>query len=96
MIPTTKNRAFLSAYNKGKKAAGYGLSEVKNPYPDKLNSKGGPTFSRTFRRYWSEGWKDGKPEGFKLLQEKQNGTMDTNVLGKKVLASISKIKRYLS
>jgi hypothetical protein len=67
MTTSTKNKAFLSAYNKGKKMACYGMSSESNPYKDKLNSKGRPTFSRAFRKFWLEGWQDGKPEGFKIF-----------------------------
>jgi len=59
---------FRRAYLKGKIAANIGLDKDKNPYQDKLNKHGNPTWSRTFRRYWFEGFNNHKSEGFKILK----------------------------
>ena len=60
------NRAFLSAYNKGRMSARWGLSKSSNPYPDKRNRKGGVTFSRAFRRFWERGYDDMKGDKVRL------------------------------
>jgi len=67
---STKNKAFIAAYRKGIISANCGRELDSNPYPDKRNSKGGPTWSRVFRRFWEEGHNDGEPKGFYLLRKK--------------------------
>lgn len=61
--PTTKNRAFLAAWDKGFAAAQAGQSRRANPYPDHTTSRGSVTFSRAFRRYWRRGWEAGASRG---------------------------------
>jgi len=60
--PTTKNKAFQSAWEKGRKAGLAGEPSSSNPYWDHRTLRGGVTFSRAFQRYWNEGWKAGKEE----------------------------------
>lgn len=75
MFPITRNRVFISAYRKGQRAAVYGFSKSSNPYPDLKNRKGRVTFSRAFRRYWVEGFKDGplvKVKGFRFGRGKKS------------------------
>ena len=47
--PDIKNKAFLSAWNKGKKAKQDGLKAENNPYGE------GSIMAKNFRRYWLEG-----------------------------------------
>jgi len=65
----TRNKAFKRAYEKGYIARSIGTDKNKNPYPDKLNSKGGPTWSRVFRNLWNQGWDNSELKGFKTLKK---------------------------
>ena len=62
-----KNRAFLSAYRKGRAAASNGHERV-SPYPDhRMAYRNSVTFSVAFSRYWLEGYDDaasGCPERY--------------------------------
>lgn len=59
MRPTTKNRAFLSAYMKGFNAGAGGAKRSSCPYDDhRGNYHEMVTFSRAFIRYWMEGYDD--------------------------------------
>ncbi|MFA6721032.1 MAG: hypothetical protein WCR92_06405 [Candidatus Cloacimonadaceae bacterium] len=63
MLNLPTNKAFLAAMLKGYQAGKDGLPKKSNPYPDKTRDyRNGPTFSRTFRRYWNEGWEAGYKE----------------------------------
>lgn len=53
--PTTRNRAFLAAYRKGREAKLAGKPRTP-PYPDERTLRGSVTYSRAFRRYWLNGW----------------------------------------
>lgn len=59
MLPSTKNKAFLSAYGKGWDAAENGYSPDSCPYTDHRTKSGAITFSRAFMKYWIMGY-----EGF--------------------------------
>jgi len=72
LLPETKNKAFISAYCKGIIAANCGILKLNCPYPDKKNSRGGPTWSRVFRRYWAEGHDAAMPKGFCLLRKNES------------------------
>jgi len=53
------NRAFLSAYMKGRAAFSTSGDAAINPYPDHRNHyRNGNTFSRAFRRFWLDGFRD--------------------------------------
>ncbi len=54
----TANKALLAAMEKGRQARRSGLSEYSNPYPDLRTERGSITFSRAFRRFWVEGWRE--------------------------------------
>lgn len=53
--PTTRNRAFLAAYRKGRDAKLAGKPRV-SPYYDQRTHRGSVTYSRAFNRYWLQGW----------------------------------------
>jgi hypothetical protein len=56
--PDTRNRAFQSAFRRGIRDRLAGVSRRRNPYPDHGTFyHNGVTFSRAFRRYWTDGWK---------------------------------------
>jgi len=57
-IPPTRNRAFVGAWHKGRRAALEGGSLADCPYPDRRAGEHGQivTYSRTFRRYWRDGF----------------------------------------
>ena len=56
--PRTRNRAFQSAFRRGVRDRLAGVPPARNPYPDHgTYYHNGVTFSRAFRRYWTEGWK---------------------------------------
>lgn len=58
------NRAFQGAYRKGWEARRSGEPLTANPYPDYMAGRYAhvTTWSRAYRRYWADGWKDaGKP-----------------------------------
>ena len=56
-LPYTRNRVFLSAFRRGIRDRLAGKSRQQNPYPDHSTFyHNGVTFSRAFRRYWTEGW----------------------------------------
>lgn len=66
-IPITRNRAFLAAYEKGRRAG----HEAKDanlvarlcPYHDwRGNYHENVTFSRAFRKFWADGFFDGVAE----------------------------------
>lgn len=54
----TRNKAFISAWEKGYLARLSGTPRSKSPYPDWRGGKRGNivTFSRAFWRYWVDGW----------------------------------------
>ena len=55
--PDTRNRAFQSAFRRGIRDRLAGVSRRRNPYPDHGTFyHNGVTFSRAFRRYWTDGW----------------------------------------
>ncbi len=55
--PPTRNRAFQSAFRRGIRDRLAGTPRQRNPYPDHGTFyHNGVTFSRAFRRYWSDGW----------------------------------------
>jgi len=58
MYPTTNNKAFRAAYEKGIGAAREDVPREDNPYLDWRTDRGSVTFSRAFRRYWFRGWDD--------------------------------------
>ena len=51
--PVFRNKAFESAWNKGKKAKLDGTPVLANPYSEET------IMSRNFRRFWKEGWESG-------------------------------------
>jgi hypothetical protein len=56
--PHTRNRAFQSVFRRGIRDRLAGASRQQNPYPDHGTFyHNGVTFSRAFRRYWTDGWK---------------------------------------
>jgi ribosome modulation factor len=55
-IPPTRSRAFVGAWKRGRQAALDGRSLDDCPYLDRRNHRGSITFSRTFRRYWRDGF----------------------------------------
>ena len=55
--PPTRNRAFQSAFRRGIRDRLAGQPCQRNPYPDHGTFyHNGVTFSRAFRRYWTDGW----------------------------------------
>lgn len=52
------NRGLAGAWEKGRLAALDGKPD-RSPYPDRRTYRGGVTFSRAFRKAWSEGWHHG-------------------------------------
>jgi hypothetical protein len=60
----TRNRAFIAAYLKGRKAFADGKDVGRDcPYYDHRGSnENSVTFSRAFIRHWTDGWMDAKQE----------------------------------
>ena len=77
MKPTTKNRAFQSAYRAGVYAAERGNPRTSCPYTDARGASGNVTFSRAFARYWLEGFDDSFAEGVKRLGKRRTTSEDS-------------------
>jgi len=81
--PSTKSKAFLGAYHKGKKAAIAGKSRSECPYADHRTKSGSVTFGRAFQRYWRLGFDEmahsepvdesGSPEKESLPEPEMHG-----------------------
>ena len=57
-IPSTRNRALVGAWHKGRAAAIAGSTLDDCPYPDRRAGEHGQivTFSRAFRKWWRDGF----------------------------------------
>ncbi len=53
---TTRNAAFVSAFEKGANARLAGKPASTNPYPDYRTDRGSVTFARAYWRHWKHGW----------------------------------------
>ncbi|MFC3767680.1 Rmf/CrpP family protein [Paenibacillus sp. GCM10012303] len=56
MFPSTKNKAFIGAFCRGREAARNGQPPETCPYSDHRTKNGSVTFSRAFKKYWMLGY----------------------------------------
>jgi hypothetical protein len=68
--PSSINPSFFSAYRRGRRAYEFCGDAAVCPYKDKRTGQHGhiTTFSRAYRRYWSEGLEDernGSPDRYR-------------------------------
>ena len=64
-VPATKNRAFKSAWWSGVYAFRTGKAITECPYSDLRGGRNGYiiTWSRAFRRFWTQGYRDAEKIG---------------------------------
>ncbi|MFD2671918.1 Rmf/CrpP family protein [Marinicrinis sediminis] len=72
LLPSTKNKAFLGAFSKGKEAALSGLPPESCPYNDHRTKNGSVTFSRAFKKYWMLGYTEFATDDGSTLEIKTN------------------------
>lgn len=53
------NHGLAAAYRRGRRDRYRGLVEQMNPYPDNRTTRGQVTWSRAYRKEWSDGWRAG-------------------------------------
>jgi hypothetical protein len=55
-IPATLSKALAGAWRKGQEAALAGKTQMDCPYGDVRTYRGGVTYSRSFRKWWRDGF----------------------------------------
>lgn len=79
MLPSTKNKAFLGAFSKGKEAAISGLPPETCPYDDHRTKNGSVTFSRAFKKYWMLGYTQFAADDVPSLEVKPYSESDVRI-----------------
>lgn len=79
MLPSTKNKAFLRAFSKGKEAALSGLPPETCPYSDHRTKNGSVTFSRAFKKYWMLGYTEFASNDTSSLEVKSYSESDPRI-----------------